>query len=146
MLVKLIYSSHVSDVMKPGDIQKILEAARRRNAENSITGILCHGNHRFIQCVEGERDAVNELYGRLIKDPRHENLILLDYRPIYWRSFRDWSMGFVTLRDADIQGVVKKITKRDQFLTEGFSASEAFRLLKTFKKRLNPQYPTRAIS
>lgn len=143
MLVRLIYASQVASTMQAQDVQAILITARRRNAEDKITGMLCHGNNRFVQCVEGNRDVINKLYERLIKDTRHDQLVLLDYSPIFWRSFDNWSMGFVSLREADIQGIVRKITRSDNFFPERLKSSQALKLLKSFKRRLNPQFPVR---
>lgn len=41
--------------------------------------------------------AVSELFGHIQKDPRHKDVVLLDYEEISERRFGGWSMGQVNL-------------------------------------------------
>ena len=41
--------------------------------------------------------AVSELYGHIQKDPRHKDVVLLDYEEISERRFGGWTMGQVNL-------------------------------------------------
>ncbi len=91
-LVSLIYTSEVVGSI---EIEDILTVARKRNEKGSITGIFFFRHDHFIQCLEGSREAVNETYARIMKDERHKNLLLLDYRDIYERSFPSWTMGYL---------------------------------------------------
>jgi len=63
----------------------------------AITGVLCvcQGGNVFLQALEGGRDAVNALYGRIVQDPRHRDVTLLDYAEIDERRFAGWRMGSV---------------------------------------------------
>ena len=47
-----------------------------------------------MQIMEGERVAVEVLYERIARDPRHQNLFKLADKTIVERSFSDWSMAF----------------------------------------------------
>lgn len=91
-LVSLIYTS---EVVGSVEIEDILTVARKRNEKDSITGIFFFRHDHFIQCLEGSREAVNETYARIMKDERHKNLLLVDYRDIYERSFPGWTMGYL---------------------------------------------------
>jgi len=71
MLVRLLYASRVKDAT-PEAIDKILSQSRSHNPSTGITGILCYGGGIFLQAIEGGRGPVNELYGMIQKDPRHE--------------------------------------------------------------------------
>ncbi|NVK26352.1 MAG: BLUF domain-containing protein [Gammaproteobacteria bacterium] len=94
-LIRILYASEVSSSFQPGDVESILESARHNNSANNITGLLCFNNKYFLQCLEGSRSRVNDTYQRILKDPRHQRVIMLDYREIFKREFDQWSMGYV---------------------------------------------------
>ena len=95
LLVRLVYASTKSDDWPATSVQDILSAAKKYNARNYLTGILCFNRKYFLQSLEGSRDAVNETYRRIQLDPRHTNVLLLGYQEIASRAFDKWSMGFV---------------------------------------------------
>ena len=94
-LMRLIYCSKVTSVFKTEDIDHILETARKRNKDQNITGVLCFNRKYFLQCIEGSREAINDTYHRILKDPRHDGIILLGYCQISHRDFATWQMAFV---------------------------------------------------
>ncbi|MEO8013060.1 BLUF domain-containing protein [Polaromonas sp.] len=96
MLVRLLYASRAVDM---GDeaIASILAHSRQYNPVLGITGILCYGGGVFLQAIEGGRMAVSELYGHILKDPRHKDVVLLDFEEISERRFGGWTMGTVNL-------------------------------------------------
>jgi len=94
-LVRLVYASTISKEFKPNDMDSILQAARNHNHKNDVTGALCFNRNYFLQCLEGGREAVNLTYQMILKDPRHENIVLLGYQDITKRHFMSWSMGYV---------------------------------------------------
>ena len=109
MLVRLLYASRalapVDDVL----VASILEKAHAYNAAHGLTGILCtsaEGNV-FLQVLEGGRAAVNELYGRILRDPRHKDVTLLDYAEIGERRFATWRMGNVNLNRVNLGTVLR---------------------------------------
>jgi hypothetical protein len=96
MLVRLLYASRVKDA-SPEAIDNILSQSRTHNPSSGITGILCYGGGIFLQAIEGGRSAVNQLYGQIQQDPRHEQVELLYYEEISERRFAGWTMGQVNL-------------------------------------------------
>ena len=96
MLVRLLYCSRAVDT-SPAAIESILTTSRQHNALSGVTGILCYGDGIFLQCIEGGRMQVSELYGSIQKDPRHKDVALLHYEEIYERRFGGWSMGQVNV-------------------------------------------------
>ncbi|TXH88523.1 MAG: BLUF domain-containing protein [Rhodoferax sp.] len=94
MLVRLLYASRAVD---PSDaaIESILSQSRQFNPTCGITGILCYGGGIFLQAIEGGRNAVNELYGHIVRDSRHKDVVLLHYQEIMERRFGGWTMGQV---------------------------------------------------
>ncbi|RZI84533.1 MAG: BLUF domain-containing protein [Rubrivivax sp.] len=97
MLVRLLYASRASKPLAADTIDAILATSRKNNPGLGVTGLLCHSGDIFMQILEGGRDAVNQLYTRIANDPRHGNVILLDYEEIDERRFASWTMGQVNL-------------------------------------------------
>ena len=96
MLVRLLYASRAVDA-SPEAIESILVQSREYNPANGITGVLCYGSGIFLQCIEGGRGPVNDLYGHIIRDARHRDVTLLHYEEILERRFGGWSMGQVNI-------------------------------------------------
>jgi hypothetical protein len=96
MLVRLLYASRAVDPSASA-IEAILAQSRQHNPGCGITGILCYGGGIFLQAIEGGRMAVSELYSHIQKDPRHKDVVLLDYEEISERRFGGWTMGQVNL-------------------------------------------------
>ncbi|WP_224217299.1 BLUF domain-containing protein [Vibrio cholerae] len=78
--IRLIYVSTVTESLKHSDIELILEHAKKYNFERDITGVLYFNNEYFLQCLEGDREKVNLLYNNIIKDHRHNRVVILDYQ------------------------------------------------------------------
>lgn len=94
-LVQLIYASRLVEGASGSQITSIIEASQRNNARDGVTGALCFSHSYFLQCLEGERGAVNHTYHRIVPDPRHSDLVLLSCREVEARAFQDWSMGYL---------------------------------------------------
>ncbi|MDB5869231.1 MAG: hypothetical protein JWP96_1563 [Polaromonas sp.] len=120
MLVRLLYASRAVDSSADA-INGILAHSRQYNPTLGITGILCYGAGVFLQAIEGGRMAVNELYGHIQKDPRHKDVVLLDYEEISERRFGGWSMGTVNLHKLNHSILLKYSEKAelDPYATSG---------------------------
>ncbi len=101
-LLQIIYASDLSG-SNESELSTILNASVRNNEKNEITGMLIYKNSRFLQVLEGKKEAVLETYERISKDPRHQNIVLLLKDEIESRDFQDWSMGFKKLLDSDLE-------------------------------------------
>ena len=95
MLIQLTYASRTSSVLGPGDIKDILSSSARNNVSVGVTGMLCLSNGIFLQQLEGESEAVNALYHRILLDRRHKEPAVLDFSEIVSRRFATWSMGLL---------------------------------------------------
>lgn len=94
-LVRLIYASRVTQEFNEHSIEDILSKAKQHNAKSQVTGLLCFSSSIFLQCLEGSRTAVNRTYHKILNDPRHTDIILLDYKEVVARAFSSWNMGYV---------------------------------------------------
>ena len=97
MLVRLMYASRAVAAIDHDALLAILRQAKAANPKHGVTGALCFADGVFIQVLEGGRDAVNRLYGRIVADGRHKDVVLLSYQEIDERRFASWSMGQVNM-------------------------------------------------
>ena len=90
----IVYVSETT--LKPSDVERELEqitsAARARNVQHEITGVLLFENRFFIQAIEGREADLRHVYGLIEQDPRHRNISKLVDEPIRARAFPDWSL------------------------------------------------------
>lgn len=107
MLVRLLYVSRALDPSANEETDSILDSSRQHNIANGITGILCYGGGIYLQAIEGGRKQVNELYGHIVRDTRHKDVVLLHYEEITERRFGGWTMGKVNLSKLNTSIVLK---------------------------------------
>jgi hypothetical protein len=100
-LIRLVYASRSTfessakqQGLDPG-VARILAKSRKNNAQLQIVGGLLFGEGFFLQCIEGEADAVHTLYDKIKDDRRHRDVTVLSKVSISGRSFGAWSMKYV---------------------------------------------------
>ena len=94
-IVRLIYASRLKKKLDHAAVEKIADVSRRNNKKLGVTGALCSSPRGFLQILEGPPEAVNELYNRIVRDPRHADVSLLEYMKVPFREFENWSMAYV---------------------------------------------------
>lgn len=94
-IVRLIYASRLKKKLDHAAVEKIADVSRRNNRKLGVTGALCSSPRGFLQILEGPPAAVNELYNRIVRDPRHADVSLLEYVKVPFREFENWSMAYV---------------------------------------------------
>jgi len=94
----LIYVSHSNthtrDDAASRIILDILTVSRSKNARLGVTGALLFSESCFIQVLEGEKSAVEEIYEAIERDQRHRDVTLLSFKEIPRRYFSKWSMAY----------------------------------------------------
>ena len=133
-LVQLIYCSRVVTGVHGTAITSIVDVSRFNNARDGVTGALCFNANFFLQCLEGERGAVNETYHRILRDPRHEGALLLRYDEVSKRQFGDWSMGYLSSQ-AMAPDLLLQYGSNDRFDPEQLGADAALEFLLALKSR-----------
>jgi hypothetical protein len=103
MTYRLLYMSKSVGDLSEVDLARILESARRHNPERGITGVLLFHRGMFLQVLEGGRDDIQALVRTIESDPRNEELDVIYEDEAGQRLFRDWSMSYVPLDDADLE-------------------------------------------
>lgn len=112
-LSRLFYGSTATDQYSPLEIGSILESCRRNNPALDITGMLFFGNGYFLQCLEGPRSNINLLYKKIMVDPRHSDVQVLEFKEVGHRYFGDWTMKYV--RSATVIAKILKETGAKEF-------------------------------
>ncbi len=109
MLVRLLYASRALDGIDQTFLKSIQEQSRASNLEHGITGILCAHPQGgvFIQVLEGGREAVNRLFGNIVRDERHSDVTILHYAEIEERRFAGWRMGNVDLNKVNLSSILR---------------------------------------
>lgn len=130
--VRMIYASRASEIFIPTDIVTILESSNRNNLPMDLTGVLFFQNGFFLQALEGPRSAVNQLYQRLLDDPRHDDVEVLSSTDISddRRLFGQWTMKNVAPHLVSEQ--LKAYSNGKQFNPYLLNAEQAQTLLHVF--------------
>lgn len=93
-MLRLIYTSRARPDLSSAEINDILSIARRKNAKDSVTGMLIFAEGHFLQVLEGEADKVDACFERVRRDPRHDTVQVLSRAPAQSRAFSKWLMGY----------------------------------------------------
>ena len=80
--------------MSNEDLFQILEKSNKNNRACDISGILIYLRDRFIQILEGEKEAVENMFEKIDNDERHGHVSVLLTGYNTDRLFPEWSMAF----------------------------------------------------
>ncbi|VXC98364.1 BLUF domain-containing protein [Sphingomonas sp. 8AM] len=69
------------------------EAAAVRNEVNGITGLFLSDGSRFLQVIEGEGEDLDDLMRRIVRNPRHHDIIIVSSHRIEHREFHNRTMS-----------------------------------------------------
>ncbi len=110
-LYRLTYTSRRDPAFNSVQIIDILQACKRNNPLQGITGILFFDNSNFLQRLEGTESGVKALVEKLKQDDRHGDFQVLEEGPMTQRQFKLWSMYFI---DGDsVRRHIARITGRE---------------------------------
>lgn len=96
--------------------------------------MLVYADGSFLQVLEGDFLAVEEVMERVSDDPRHTNMLTLVDRQVEEREFADWSMAFRPSTDSEMSNVAgfsNFFSSRHQLPDR---ASAAHRVLLAFRR------------
>ncbi|WP_168797877.1 BLUF domain-containing protein [Pacificoceanicola onchidii] len=94
MLAQFLYYSTACIAYKSSGNLDVLASARRHNIHNQITGFLFRTEDHFVQLLEGHHDVAVETMGRIRRDVRHTDMVVLPVMLTKQRSFSSWLMGY----------------------------------------------------
>jgi hypothetical protein len=97
-IVRLKYTSRATGAMGTVALFGLLNQARTKNAKLGLTGHLHYADGLFTQCLEGPASAIDFLWESLIKDPRHDEIKVMERGVVRERRFDEWAMAFSSYR------------------------------------------------
>lgn len=100
-LHRLVYTSFRKPECSESEIDNILQACKRNNPGQDVTGVLIHSQSRFIQYLEGSGELIMGLYEKIKGDSRHTAVNLRNFEPIDERVFPSWHMGYKDVSGKD---------------------------------------------
>lgn len=111
---QLIYQSYSQIPFEPREVHELLRKARVRNQRLRVNGLLLFTpDGRFLQVLEGPREAVRDLYYRRIMcDPRHYNCQVLGEGPSETPSFQNEPMAFRSAQAQDLRLLLAPVRLR----------------------------------
>ena len=97
---RLIYRSTAKQsTLNNTVLDELAKTSSKNNKRDGIVGVLILSGDQFLQVLEGPVRYVNQLYKRILGDPRHEEVELISYELINSPYFFDWSMRMINLND-----------------------------------------------
>lgn len=94
---RIIYVSRAVSSITQDDLTQIERSSVRRNDEDDITGALFFGKGWFLQVIEGDEHAVDQLMLRIRDDKRHSDVVRVSKCDADVRLFPSWNMGVFNL-------------------------------------------------
>jgi len=79
-----------------GDLEELLDHARRSNAAKGVIGALVYADGIFLQILEGDNARVQELMAKIQRDVRHGGVLILREGEVPKAIFGSWKMAFVS--------------------------------------------------
>jgi Sensors of blue-light using FAD len=101
-MIQISYISRAAEPMPPDKLLALLQQCLANNLSSGVTGMLVYGNETFLQALEGDDQAVDELVEKISNDPRHTDIQLLHRRQIEERQYSDWTMGFKRISETEL--------------------------------------------
>ena len=138
MLARLIYASETAGDLNAQLIAGLLEEARANNNRRDLTGLLLFDHHHFMQVLEGDREVLNELYGKLQRDSRHKHVVLLNFEDIPHRQFGSWAMGYAAVNATTAHILLRHGVSR-RFEPHSFAGTRALHILLEMSRLLAPE-------
>ena len=100
-LFQVLYMSSLTESGADA-LPAILATCVSNNQKKGITGMMLHADGDILQVLEGEREAVVQLFRQIQKDTRHSGIFVLLEEEIAQRQFASWSMGFKHATSAEL--------------------------------------------
>jgi hypothetical protein len=137
-MIRLIYVSTCPPDLSLEDVEGIVKVAQTWNANQGISGMLCWSGEFFLQCLEGERSVVSQLFAKICKDSRHTNIEILIAAPTNVRWFGQWGMGYSRLMASHTLDLpATEGNSFNPYLLEANHLESTFEQLAKFAQRLS---------
>ncbi|MFZ5671119.1 MAG: BLUF domain-containing protein [Pseudomonadota bacterium] len=109
-------------------VDAIADKAAPRNADLGLTGALFAFEGRFLQVIEGTREAVRQTFADIASDARHAAVTIIDEGPAFARLFSDWTVC-CGLFESDGPSLAAALGLEDGFRPDSLTPAAALGLL-----------------
>ena len=125
-MIQLIYFSKARIFVN--DVFDILKKSDEKNATLNLSGLLVFHNNYFLQVLEGNQTNVSRVLFKIAKDPRHEDVEIIQCKEIDKRDFGEWSMNLV--RDSELNtDIISKYCSTSSFNPTELTGSSSLKFL-----------------
>lgn len=106
-LYAIAYVSWASADLAPVELDLLLADATAFNRVAGVTGVLMFDGSRFLQYLEGPRDGVASVHGRVLNARRHERIQQLAAGQVETRWFPRWTMATRRIEAAALSPIIE---------------------------------------
>ena len=102
-MYQLIYKSRCTGAVNWSLVNEIISSSETHNKDDSITGVLLATKSHFLQVIEGDFEAINQLFLRITRDSRHEDIQLISFGCVEAPLFGNWAMHGIGIFDINTE-------------------------------------------
>ena len=134
-MYRLSYCSRQVGAISLDEAKKIAITAADTNRKHGLSGVLVYNQKYFLQCIEGSKEMVNEIYHKITKDARHKDLCLLHLDTTAdERYFEKWGMGFAAYTKENRETFFR-YSEKDDFDPYALTGQASIAFLREISKR-----------
>jgi hypothetical protein len=136
-LHRLVYTSTAAAPLFAESLDRILLRAQAPNRNRGVSGLLLFREGRFLQVLEGEAEAVSELYARIARDRTHRDLIVISNGPCDQRLFGETPLACLPARyfTASQQGALRTLASISREGAAVLGGADMEELLSAFRAK-----------
>ena len=97
-LSTVVYKSRAVAPLEEIDLQRLVDAAQRRNQAEGLTGLVVYDEGRFLQWLEGPADSLSRVMRSINCDARHTDIEVLGNQKTPTRMFGHWGLHLAKKR------------------------------------------------
>ena len=90
----ICYVSSARSGLEKERLETLFSKTEHNNTSKDITGILLYESDKFLQVLEGEKETLLNLYDKIEKDDRHQNIFVILNGRSKQRIFEDYASRF----------------------------------------------------
>lgn len=128
----IVYVSAATKSLNEEEVDRLLLSAREFNEMVNVTGILLYQKKTFFQLIEGPKNSVEEVYGRIKSASQHTAIIELASAQSSQRFFADWNMGFCHAPQNTLQQLSHAEWSKNLTYLSQYRQSQGIKLLLDF--------------
>lgn len=92
--ISYVSTAHID--LQEQEVNVIMNQTNKFNKTRNISGILLYNDRNFFQLIEGDKKTIEDLYEKIIKDSRHQNIIKFLDKAVSKPPFDGYLTDFIT--------------------------------------------------